>query len=71
VLLGLSETEPAIKEYTLAGPRPPCSYAADVELGLQVGTVGAIPKAVACMWDMFFYQGSLFSLQWERINLTP
>ena len=57
---GLPETEPPIKEHTWAGPRPPypspCTYVADVQLGLRVGPKqlerGAIPKAVACLWNL-------------------
>ena len=32
----LSETEPPTKEHTQAGPRPPCTYVVDVQLGLHV-----------------------------------
>jgi hypothetical protein len=35
---GLSETEPPTKEHTQARPRPPCTYATDVQLGLHVGS---------------------------------
>jgi hypothetical protein len=47
------------KEHTRDGPKPPHIYVADVQLGLPVvgfQTTGtrAIPKAVACPWDMFF-----------------
>ena len=35
--MGLSETEPPTKEHTQAGPRPPHTYVADVQLGLHVG----------------------------------
>jgi hypothetical protein len=35
--LGLSETESPTKEHTQAGPRPHCTYVADVQLGLHVG----------------------------------
>jgi len=35
--LGLSGSEPPIKEHTWAEPRPPCIYVADVQLGLYVG----------------------------------
>ena len=42
---------------TQAGPRHACTYVPDVQLslcvGLETGT-GAIPKVVACVWDMFF-----------------
>jgi hypothetical protein len=58
---GLSETEPSTKKLdTQAEPRlTPCSCAADVQLGLHIMWVlnnwsGAIPKAVACLSDMFF-----------------
>ena len=33
---------------------PPCTYVAGVQLGLHVGIELAIPKAVACIWAMFF-----------------
>jgi hypothetical protein len=33
----------------------PCIYVSNMQPGLHMGPgVGAIPKAVACMWDMFF-----------------
>jgi hypothetical protein len=32
-----SQTEPATKEHTLAGPRPSPTYIADMQLGLHVG----------------------------------
>ena len=35
--MGLSESEPPTKEHTQAGPRSPCTYVADVHLGLHVG----------------------------------
>jgi hypothetical protein len=36
-LLGVSESEPQTKEHIWAGPRSPCTYVADVKLGLHVG----------------------------------
>ena len=39
-------------------PRLACTHVADVQVGLHVGPKqlewGTIPKADACMWDMFF-----------------
>ena len=35
--LGLSKTEPPTKKRMWAGPRPPCTYVADVQLGLPMG----------------------------------
>lgn len=35
----LPETEPPTKEHTWAGPRLPCTYVADVQLGLHVGSL--------------------------------
>jgi hypothetical protein len=32
--------------------------------------MGAIPKAVAYLWDMFFWLGGLVWAQWERKRLT-
>ena len=32
----------------------------------QTAGMGAIPKAVACTWDMLFYLGCLVWPQWER-----
>jgi hypothetical protein len=34
---GLSESEPPTKEHAQAGPRPPRTHVADVQLGLHVG----------------------------------
>jgi hypothetical protein len=31
-----AETEPPTKEHTQVGPRPPCTYVVDVQLGLHV-----------------------------------
>ena len=50
-----------------------CSrYAAWSSCGSQTNEVGAIPKAVACMWDMVFYLGCLvlerMSLIWQRLD---
>jgi hypothetical protein len=57
-IFGLSESEPPAKEHTQAGPRPPHSYVADVQLDCHVSPKqleqGAIPKAIACLWDMFY-----------------
>jgi hypothetical protein len=39
--LGLSETEPPTTEHTWTGPRPSCTYVADVQLGLH-------PKQLEC-----------------------
>jgi hypothetical protein len=56
--LRLLESEPPSKEHTWAGPRPPSTYVADVQLGLHVGPEqlekGAIQKAVVSAWDMFY-----------------
>jgi hypothetical protein len=30
----------------------------------------AIPKAVACMWDMFYWLGCFVCPQWERKHLA-
>ena len=35
--MGLSETKPPTTEHTRAGPRPPHTHVADVQLGLHVG----------------------------------
>ena len=35
--LGLLEVEPKTEEHIQAGPRPPCTYVADVQLGFHVG----------------------------------
>ena len=35
--LRFSESEPPTKEHTQAGPRSPCTYITDVQLGLHVG----------------------------------
>jgi hypothetical protein len=67
---GLSETETQTKEFTQAGPRTPPKYIADVQLSLHVDAeltgAGAIPKAIACPWDIFFYLGCLVEPQSER-----
>ena len=34
---GLSESQPPTKDHAQAGPRPPHTYVADVQLGLHVG----------------------------------
>jgi hypothetical protein len=34
--MGHTESEPPTKEYTWAGTKHPCTYVADVQLGLQV-----------------------------------
>ena len=34
--LGISASEPPTKEHTQAGPRSPCTYVTDVQLGLHV-----------------------------------
>lgn len=34
----LSESEQSTKEHTGAVPRPPCTYEADVQLGLHAGS---------------------------------
>jgi hypothetical protein len=56
--LPLSETESPTKEHSLAEPIPLFTYIADMKLCLEVGPkqleLGAIPKPVACPWDMFF-----------------
>ena len=62
------------KEHAQAGPEPPCTCVTDVQLGphvkCQTTGTGAITKAVACMWDMFFYLGHLAWPQWERKHLA-
>jgi hypothetical protein len=50
------------------------AYVADVQLSLHVGPseteVGAVPNAVACLWNLFPYLGCFVWPQWERIYLT-
>lgn len=54
----VSETELETKKHAQAGPRPPYTYIAEMLLSLHVSSKqpdrGAISKAVACLWDMFF-----------------
>ena len=51
---GLPEIEPPTKEPAWAGPKPPCTYVADVHLGLYVGPPktggGTVPESVAYLW---------------------
>jgi len=52
----LSETEPPTKEHIWNVSRPPYTYVADMQLGFHMDfeqLEGAIPKAVASLWDMF------------------
>ena len=53
---GLSETEQPIKDHTQTGPRPPTHMqlmCSSVFLWAPNHWSRAIPKAVACMWNMF------------------
>jgi hypothetical protein len=48
-----SESEPPTNEHTWVGPRPPCSYVADVQLGLHVVLNNwnrGYPETGADMW---------------------
>jgi hypothetical protein len=53
-----SPSEPPTKEHSSARRRPPCTYVADVQLGLHGGSstkgMRTIPKVVSCIWDKFF-----------------
>ena len=70
--MGLSETEPPIKEHTQA--RPGYKYVADVQLSLHGGPSEIGPgndhKAIACMWNLVPWLDCLISPQWERICLA-
>ena len=52
----LSETEPPTREHAQAGLGPH-THGADVQLGLLAGPptmgVGAVSKALACLWILF------------------
>ena len=56
-ILGLSEFEPPTKGHAWFGPRPPCTYVADVKFGLHVSSqiigMGATLEVVAYMCDVF------------------
>ena len=56
-LIVLPETEPPTKDHTWAGPRPPCTYVADVQLGLHAdlptAAAGAVSDFVACLRILF------------------
>jgi hypothetical protein len=45
-------THARLRKMVAAGPRPPHTYVEDV--GPERLEQGAIPKAVACPWGMFF-----------------
>lgn len=51
--LEITEYEPATKEHTSAGPRPPCLHVADGQLDLYVGPEqlehGLSPKLVSVL----------------------
>lgn len=69
---GGSQSKPPTKEQTWAGPKPLCTYVADVQPGLHASppTTGAwaVPDSIACLWILFHKLGCLGWLQWESCN---
>lgn len=68
----LSETEPQTKEHTEAVPRPPCTYTADVQLGLPVTPEleWSYPKS-CCLFLGYVLLAKLhYLVSEERICLT-
>ena len=62
--MGLSETEPPTKEHRQAGPSP-LPHTHGLSCGSRTTGVGAIPKAVALLWNSFLL---LVWTQWERMR---
>ena len=68
--LWLSESESSSKEPTWTEPRPPCTYVANVQLGLHVGPIqlvkGLTQKLLPVHGICFSSRAALFLPQWER-----